>query len=370
MDIQIWLNDTLMDTLNDCNFSDYDAIDYFEKIVVGGVNWKLDGGGWSFLIDNVTISESRPSFISEAPPSGEEFIRALTQAITWASSLTRSWDTSRALTQAISWSSSLTRSWNTSRALTQALTMTFNAYGLEGVITYLRDLSLAITITFNAYGLLTELIIRDVTLALTTAFNAYGKLGVHFFRDTTLALTTAFDAFGQWVEGSGWVIFNVLTQVSGSSTPIEGVSISAFAGGLLIFSDPTNSSGYISPQNVTAGNYTMFVQVDEFYPQTIIFILTHSTTRTVSLTPLEDSVMIDIPLLILAAFSFAFSYLWWVEWPTSQDLFMGAAAGLIWMVLGMYWLIYVDPTAICWVWWLLGAYILIQTFEESWSAWI
>lgn len=182
-----------------------------------------------------------------------------------------------------------------------------------------------------------------------------------------------FDNFISWPGAPATTPFTLdLTVLTQGGLPIIG-ALASVINATLTLADQTNSSGQPDTFNLNwMGPYDLLVTADGYLNYELTFNIENNETWTISMVLEEDIVILqsDPALIVLAFFSIVFSILWWVQWPTSEDLFMGVAAGLIWIVFGLYWMIYTLPTAICWVWFLLGVYIWIQTFEDSWSAWI
>jgi len=305
------------------------------------------------------------------PPSiaGDSYYRYVTQAVSFASSLYRTWSTSRLGQQSLTWSGSIERgAWSTSRESPLSLTLASN---LEREWTLLREVTQGYAFSFNIDRAWT--LSRTVTQGLTFAWEAIGEIisGQSYSRTVTLSITSTLNAIkGAWsltrvVTQPLTMTFNVLREwtllrtvsqgitftwdaygsrfieylfdlrVTDSLLPLGNAMVQILRGSSTIWTGQTFDNGSISTQSLPENNYSLYVELDGFIPYESLLNLNTNINWDVALTTLT----FNLPFFGFIMLASAALYIGWKQERPTDSLWAYFFSLVFWIATMYQWFI-------------------------------
>jgi len=302
-----------------------------------------------------------------AGAGGNSYERDVSLSLDWDGNVSREWNLSRVFSQGLSFSGNTSREeWNLTRAFTQGISPGFNLYR-EWNLT--RDFTQGLTFTWEATGTHGQFFQRIISLGLGFAWEATGYLGQHYSRTVTLGLTFTWEALGELTTGLPWAWLNVLVEnLDGNAITSAVVSVWSLDNGTILFTETTNSTGYIPRQNVTDGNYTIQSQADNYLPDMLSFNISADRILTVTLTHTEDAIVLSFPLEFFGFFFAALGlmYYGWQREDTEEKVIGFGMSSIFWLATAGQW-VFDNSTGngiiLTWAFIFPLLYCLIKLFE-------
>jgi len=321
---------------------------------------------------------------------GTNYNRTVSQSLTWAGVVSRTWNLTRVFTQGISASFEASRGpFNFSRILNQAVTYASSASRIlslvrvvsqplefsssvfrsliSGAESFTRAVSVALSWSSDVSRELGILYSRVVSQGLEFASSVSRRLGLYYTRTVSQAYTWASSAWANYIESLPWKLLTIYV-VDEEILPVPSAYALGWleASGNLSLSAPTNSSGYTPQFNLTMGNYTIQVSKNLYFPQIIEDSLTHNKILQIQITSLEGSAVtnVDMGLAVLFMIGMIPSIVLWILFYLKEFNVIAVLSGSIatptWFIMGGYWIgEYSTYAGIGWLFYGLGIVHLI-----------
>lgn len=248
---------------------------------------------------------------------GQSYERNPTQSISWSSSIDRVWSLSRGLTQSLTLATQLDRTWSLSRAFSQSLTFTWNAIGIHSTFeAFVRTITLAvnwassikrrvdfhrafsqsITFTWNALGSKWGEWIRTLSLSINWASSLKRRVDFHKTVSQSVSFTLTLPGL------VAQTLRVLVTNLNNLAIQNALVTVSYPTSGSIEFVQYTDAEGFTSAEILTGGNYTVMVIREDYQPYNLLFAFSSTTTLEVPLSTIEEGIVMNLEFL---AFMFA-----------------------------------------------------------------
>jgi len=200
--------------------------------------------------------------------------------------------------------------------------------------TYLRTVTLSITTTIDA--LREWSLLRSVTQGFTFTWDALG--GFIHTRTSTLGLSFVWDLISDFIPSPPWSWLDILViDLDGGAILDAIVSVWSLDTGNLIFTEYTNSTGYIPRQNVTDGNYTITGQATNYLENMLKFNISVDRSLSLVLTHAEDAIMIPLPFFGFILLASTAMYVGWKQERPTESLWAYFFSLVFWVATMYQW---------------------------------